>query len=429
MNNLFGDLFGILFFLVFYIPINIVVMLIAAVIFNLVNKAFRLQFPAWVVATAAAIMVFVLMVALVGGGSKHGELDFSDLYPVFYISTFIINVLVVLIMLSASRINKLIFKNQVTSEFVFGKSQKIATTIYTLAIVSCATLPFIRQGKAYISEKQTEKNLQTLKVVVDTDDKKAFEDEASQNYRLWEVKLPGEQKCLFEYLLTHNKPEMVHLLLKDKPEMFTYAFDWDIHSPEMLQTLMQDGMNANRAVDILTRSNRTDLVKKGVTQYKPRFDTLVSFITENVVNNNNTVLLDYLIQNGLTKEKDQTSETLYWLASENNFDAIKLLVNKGFAIDTANVSMIYSAIYNGNLPMLKFLFTYPFDVNTMNDEYTNVENAIIGDKQEIFDFLLTLKPDINTLHETKLNGETNALQIAERYKQLEMLEKLKRYAG
>ena len=83
MNNLFSDFVGILFFVAIYIPINIVAMLVAALLFNLVNRAFRLKFPSWVVAVAAALMVFVLMMTLLGGGAKYGELDFSDMQIIF----------------------------------------------------------------------------------------------------------------------------------------------------------------------------------------------------------------------------------------------------------------------------------------------------------------------------------------------------------
>lgn len=52
----------------------------------------------------------------------------------------------------------------------------------------------------------------------------------------------------------------------------------------------------------------------------------------------------------------------------------------------------------------------------------------LSGQEAMFDFLLTQNPDVKTLHQTKLNGETNALLIAEKYRRVDRLAKLKRCA-
>ena len=138
-------------------------------------------------------------------------------------------------------------------------------------------------------------------------------------------------------------------------------------------------------------------------------------------------LLDYLIAKGLTKKLDQTNETIEFFAQKEPFEILKFLIDKGFKVDPNDNRPVYWAIYNNDLPLLKHLFQSPFDVNKLQGEYTHLEDAIAGGKEEIFDFLLTQNPEVNTLHPTKLHGETNALLLAERYERPKMLEKLKNY--
>jgi hypothetical protein len=427
MENLQGPI-NFLFFLFIYVPINIVLMLFAAIIFNVVNKVFNLNFPSWALASGAGLLVFLCMFAMLDGiANKGGWVSLNDGSAGFYFGTFVINIVVVTLMLTMSGVKNLVFKNAATPTFAFAKPQIIATVVYGVLAVFLAITPLIRQGNKYISEVQNTAMLQALKKNIELNNVAAFEQAAEKNYTLWNLKLEGEQRPLFDYLVSNDKPDLVHVLLRQDKNLFGYTFDFDVQSNEMMDMLIADGMNPVQAVEIATKNGRATLVKAVVEKHQPVFDTLVSFICYNLVRQNDVGLLDYLIEKGLAKNTTQTSKTIADFAQLNNFDAVKLLTAKGFTIDTSYNNAIRSAIYNHNLPMLKFFFQYPFDVNAFNDEYTNVENAIIGNQEDIFDYLLTLKPDVKTLHITKLNGETNALLIAERYKQPEMLAKLQAY--
>ena len=250
---------------------------------------------------------------------------------------------------------------------------------------------------------------------------------ACLNSDLTSVRLPGQDQELVDYLVSKNKTALVHILIKNKPVVFSYAYTWDITSPQMVETLIKDGMNTSKAVQVLTAFNRTELVKATVEKYHPLFDTCVGLITQFVVEHGNMELLDYLIEHGLAKNNRQTEEAILHFSEQDNPEVIKTLIAKGFATDTADRGPVYWAVYHNNLPLLRFLVRSGFPVNGMYDEYTHLENAITGNQTEIVTYLLTLKPDITTLHFTKLNGETNALLMAERCKHPEMLEQLKQY--
>ncbi|WP_168207901.1 hypothetical protein [Spirosoma sp. KCTC 42546] len=396
-------------------------MVVAAVLFSLINRLLHLHFPIWILAVAAALLVFVIRSTFISTSSDDPTL--------YYIMTLVINLLVVSLMVTLTGISNLIFSSGPSIAFSFEKPQLITTIIYVTVTGFFAMQPLISDAKGYIDDSKNEKKLRDLKELIDTNNIEAFTEANDSNVELWKVKLIDEQQSLLEYLVAQDKVDMVNLLTKRHKELFTYTFSWDIKSLAMIQMLIENGMNPDQVIQELTVYNKTELVKIVVEKYHPKFTSSVSYITTNILHFNNDKLLDYLIENGLAKDLAQSNETLYWLGEKKDTTAIYHLIKKGFAIDTADNRLIYRAIYNNNLPFLKFLFTYPFNVNAFSDEYTNLENAITGNHKEIFDFLLTQDPDVKTLHSTKLNGETNALLIAERYKQTEMLEKLKRYAA
>lgn len=413
------------FFIILYIPFNIVFMVVAAILFSVINKMLHLHFPTWVLAIAAALLVFVMMFAFLEDSSSKG----SDDSALFYSTTLIINSLIVVLMLTLTGVNKLIFKNPSSIPFAFERPQLITTIIYLLITSGFALIPVVSAGSDYLDDMQSENQLLALQEMINTDNVADFT-EANENTReLWKVRLVNEQRSLLEYLIAQNKTAMVHVLTKNNKDLFTYTFKWEIKSPAMVQLLIDDGMNPNQVVEALTAYNNAELVKFTVEKYHPTFTSLVSYIVKNVIQNNNMDLLDYLIKNGLTKDLGQSHETIYWFVQSGDIQTTKILLEKGFHMDTSDNRLIYLAIEHSNLPLLKFLFTYSFDVNITYDDYTNLENAIISGNDAIFDFLLTQKPVVNKLHLTKLNGETNAFLIAEKYKRTAMLEKLKRYAA
>ncbi|RAI76942.1 hypothetical protein HMF3257_27170 [Spirosoma telluris] len=396
-------------------------MVVAAVVFSLTNRLLHLHFPIWVLAIAAAILVFVIMSTFLSNSSNDPTL--------YYIMTVVINVIVVLLMITLTGISNFIFSAHFSTPFAFGKPQLITTIIYAIITVFFAVQPLISDAKGYIGDIQSEKKLRTIKEIIDTGNIDDFIEVSDSNFELWKVRLINEQRSLLEYVVAQDKVAMAHVLLNGHKDLFKYTFSWDIKSQSMVEMLIEDGMSPDQAIQALTAYNKTELVKIVVEKYHPKFSSSVSYITKNVMHYKNDELLNYLVEKGLGKDLIQSNETLYGLGEKNDTTAVYQLMKKGFAVDPTDNRLIYWAIYNNNLPFLKVLFTYPFNVNASSDEYTNLENAIVGGHKEIVDFLLTLKPDIETLHTTKLNGETNALLLAERYKQTEMLEKLKRYIG
>ncbi|QHV95391.1 ankyrin repeat domain-containing protein [Spirosoma endbachense] len=424
-SNPLQDGVSFFFLILIYVPFNVFFMVVAAVLFSLINKLFHLHFPTWIVAVAAALLVFVFMFSFLEESLNRSNSGDSTL---FYAITLVINLVVVIIMLTATGINKLIFSDAASTDFVFEKPQIITAIIYSITVAFFAAIPLISDGADYVNDIQNDRKLAAIREAITTDDSKAFTKINDETTELWKVVLPDEKNSLLDYLVAGDKIALVHILVKDHKELFGYTFEWHIKSPAMVQLLINDGMGINQIVEKLTKHDEAELVKTIVEKYHPTFNSSVSFITQNIMHHNNEKLLDYLIKNGLTKDLKQTSETLYWLVQKNDIESVGFLIDKGFSIDPSDNRLVYWAIYNRNLPFLKFLFSYPFDVNASSDEYTNLENAIIGNNEAIFDFLLTKNPDIKTLHPTKLNGITNALLIAERYKQTKMLEKLNRYA-
>ena len=427
MNSSSGtlqDTTTLFFFIVLYIPFNIFFMVVAAVLFSVINRFLHLHFPIWVLAIAAALLVFVMMFAFLEDSSSKG----SDDSALFYGATLIINSLIVVLMLTLTGVTKLIFKNPASIPFTFERPQLITTIIYLLVTIGFALIPVVSAGSNYMDDIQSENQLQALQEMIDTDNVDDFTEANNHIRELWKVKLVNEQQSLVEYLVAQNKTALVHVLTKSNKDLFTYTFKWEIKSPAMVQLLIEDGMNPNQVIKELTAYNKAELVKFTVEKYHPTFTGLVSYIAKNVMQYNNTDLLDYLIKNGLTKDLGQSHEAIYWLVQSGEIQAVKTLLEKGFHMDTTDNRLVYLAIEHSNLPLLEFLFTYSFDVNATYDEYTNLENAIISGNDAIFDFLLTQKPVVNKLHLTKLNGETNAFLIAEKYKRTAMLEKLKRYA-
>ncbi|MBD2703496.1 hypothetical protein IC229_22820 [Spirosoma sp. BT702] len=414
------DSINFLFWLIIYVPLNIFLMVMAALFFSLINKLLQLNFPVWALAVGAALLVFVVMASLLTTSTTNQTF--------YYIVTLAINLLVAVLMLTVTGITNLIFRNVSAVDFSFGKPQIITLCLYGFVTAFFAAIPLFSQGSDYLNDVQNEKQLAKLKKVIDENDIETFTEIREENYELYKVNLPGEQRPLIEYLVAADKTEMVHVLTNHSREYFTYSLRWPIKSMAMVDMLITDGMNPNKIINELSLINQIELIKKVVNKYHPDFTTSVSFITENLLKHNNIDLLDFLLIHGLAADEAQSQDTIYWLADKNDIESIKLLIKKGFKLNTHDCRLPYLAISSHNLSFLKFLFTYPFDVNATCDEYTNLETSIISNDMAIFDFLLSRNPDINTVHVTKLNGETNALRIAERYNQTEMLEKLKQYA-
>ncbi|GAB3699497.1 hypothetical protein GCM10027592_25630 [Spirosoma flavus] len=391
----------------------------AALFFSLINKLLQLHFPTWALAVGAALLVFVIMTSIL----TTSKID----HMFFYIITLIINLLFGVLLLTVSGIANFIFRNTSAVDFSFGKPQLITLCLYGFATAFFAAIPLLSQGSDYLTYIQNEKQLAKLKKAVDENNIETFTEIRDKNTDLWKTNLPGEERPLIEYLVAQDKTELVHILTKRSQDYFTYSLRWPIKSFAMVDTLITDGMNPNKIIDELSLANRAELIKYVVNKYHPDFTSSVSFITENLLNNNNIVLLDFLLKNGLATHEDQNQDTIYWLAKKKDIESIKLIIKKGFRIDTNDCGLPYLAISSHNLSFLEYLFTYPFDINAHFDEYTHLETAILTGNIAIFDFLLSKNPDVKTVHVTKFDGETNALRIAERYNRTEMLEKLKQY--
>ena len=403
-------------------------MLVAALFLGILNKLFGLNFPTWAVSFAAGIMVFVMLMSLIETSSmKNGN---TGLY---YSATLVINIIMIIIMLTFSGIGKLIFKKQTATEFSFGKSQKIAAVAYCIALGSLAAIPAIANGKEQLKDAISEKNKQHIKEAIDANNKSAFKKALEETSNLAELRLDNyTTQSLFEYLVVQNKYELVDMLIKKDKSALTYSIDWAISSPEMIKVLLDHGMSPVDVVEKLTYKNNTALAKMVVEQYHPKFDSgnnsIVEYISRNVLDyNNNPAMLDYLVEHGLAKSALQSNEAIYYFIKKNDFPKVKMLVEKGFQIDTAQHAMMEKAISNENIEMINFLFEHKFTINRPYNEYTYVEYAILSNAETVIDLLLKLKPDVTTLHPTYDEAEINALIMAEKYERMFMLEQLKRY--
>lgn len=403
-------------------------MLVAALFLGVLNKIFGLHFPTWVIAFAAGVMVFVMLMSLIETSSmKNGNT------ALYYSATLIINIIMIIIMLTFSGIGKLIFKKQTNTEFSFGKSQKMAAVAYCIAVGSLAAIPVLANGKEQLKDAISEKNKKHLKEAIDTNNKTAFKEALEENSNLAELRLSNyNTQSLFEYLVVQDKYELVDMLIKKDKTVLTFSIDWAISSPKMIKTLIDNGMTPAVVVEKLTYKNNTALAKMVVEQYHPQFDSannaIVEYITSNVLDhNNNPAMLDYLVEHGLAKNPLQTNEAIYYFIKKNDFTKVKMLVEKGFQIDTSQHAMMEKAISNENIEMINFLFELKFTINRPYNEYTYVEYAILSNAETVIDLLLKLKPDVTTLHPTYDEAAINALIMAEKYKQPVMLEKLKRY--
>ncbi|GAB3988827.1 hypothetical protein GCM10028807_12330 [Spirosoma daeguense] len=422
MNSSSGtlqDSVNLFFWLLIYVPLNIFSIVITATLFSLTNRFLHLQFPVWALAIGAALLVFVVTVNLLTSTITN--------YALFYSTTVVINSIAVFFMVTLTGITRFVFGGITQSTFVFEKPQLIAISVYACITGVFALLPLFEKSSDYLTDIQNESKLSALEKIINTNDVERFAEIQSRNVDLWNVKLPNTPLTLIEYLVSKDKVDMVVVLVKADKNLFTYALDWPIKSKAMVDLLIKNGMNSNQVVDELSASNKTDLINYTVEKYNPDFRKSVSYITQNILQNKNITLFAYLLKNGLAKDTLQNAETIYSFIQKQDIETVIFLLENGFRIDTSDKRLVYLAIINDNLPLLTFLLNYQFDINAYYDEYTYLETAIISNRKAIFDLLLTRQPDIATLHITKLNGETNALRIAEKYQRADMLDTLKRY--
>ncbi len=422
--------FSTFFFLLFYIPFNVIIMLAAAFVLGLVNRLFHLNFPTWLIGLAAGLLAGIIVYAVIEGSTN--KLGASP--ELLYTTTFIIHVLLFLLLLTFSGIGKLIFRNAPAVPFHFEKPQAIAATIYTASILAFALLPLLAKGKAYLQDVADKKYTENLQMIINTNDTTAFKKALDNNYQLADVKLNDySTQSLFDYLLEHNKTALVKLLVAKNTNLVTYHSELNINSEAMLQVLLEAGLPTVDAIQQLTLKNDTALVKLTVEKFHPQFDTckdyMVALITRDVLGHGNIDLLDYLIEHGLAKNISYSSNALYQYVEKNDLQTVQLLINKGFSLDTANSQIVEKAISNRNLPMLAYLFQYPFDKNKKVDGYSYLEKAILSNGDQLINFLLMQQPDVTTIHVTDGDGVTNALLLAEKYERTEMLAKLKRYVS
>jgi hypothetical protein len=416
------------FFILIYVPFNVVFVLVTALLLRFLNRILHLHFPVWVLGLAAGLFVMAVMYAWLDSTSrKDGWINFQQDDSWFLYATLIINTVVILIVFGLVSFTGLIIRSVPAESFIFGRPQQIASGVYVAMLLLVGLQPLFAEGNDYLTDVRADAYRQKIKKLIDANDGQAFAKELDEVPGIWEVQLPGDDRDLIDYLIAENKPELVGIALRKKKSLLDATYRWDVKSVEMVDTLIRNGLNPNDLIQILTRNDQRDLVKTAVDQYHPTFDSEVVFITMNVVEKNDAGVMDYLIANGLTRHVDQTNEALVFFAQKDNLEAVQVLVNRGFAVDPKDPRAVAYAIQNNNLPLLKFLFQFPYDVNQRNDEYTHLENAISSGNSELVDFLLTQKPDVQTIHYTQLNGNTNALLMAERYKHPEMLTKINTY--
>ena len=393
----------------------------AALIFSLLNKVLSLNFPTWILAIAAALLVFIFLYAYIN------SIKYSGNPTIYYTTTAIINSIIVVLMLTITGISQLVFRYPHTAAFSFGRPQSIATIIYCVLIGICIAIPLLRHGSEYISEAKAAKKLKKLQQAIDTNDVAGFEKEYEKNNNPGNIRLNNGFISVFNYLVDEDKKELVQIAIKKEKDFLADSDKWNIKSTDMLQLLVQNGLDINQAIFILVRHQQDSLVKWAVNKYQPTFAENADLIIKDLMQQRNMEMFDFLIANDFIKDKDACAVVLRDFVNNDDIESVKLLLEKGYPVETAYRGMVYSAVYSKSAEMMKLLLQYPFDVNKLYDEYTFLEYAAKSGYDDKVALLLTKNPDVQTLHTTKFDGAVNALILAEKYNHPGIVEQLKNY--
>lgn len=431
------DSVNFFFTLLVYVPVNLIAMAMVWGIMALLNQVLRLRFSAITLSAAAGLLVFAMMSAWLDEvNSNRGWVSFREAPTDQYLVTLVLAGINVVLAALLSGVVWFFRRGKgapppLPVEPQAGKLRFILAGIWLALTLAFGSLPFLRQGGEMIADAQNEARLRKLADVVARNDIPAFQKALDEDGRLWDRRLLGApDEPLFDELIRQDKVELAAVLLQENKLLFDYSFDWEIRSPAMVDMLVKQGMNRDRLTLELVETKDATLLQHMLERHRPLFFKWVDTMILVVMRDQNEAALELLVKHGIAGNAEQADAALTNRAHANDFAGMKLLVEKGFALNPKNTTIPYKAIYHANLPMLQWLLEQqPFNVNGKYDGYTHLEHAIIGGKKDIFDLLLSRNPDVQTLHETKLNGMTNALLLAERYKRPEMLAALKAHTA
>lgn len=420
------------FTLLVFVPVNLIAMALVWGLLALLNKVLQLRFSAMTVCAAAGVLVFAMMFAWLDEvDSNRGWVSFKEAPSQLYIFSLALAVINVALAGLISGVVRLYRRGKVAppplpvpAQPPTGK-RHVAAAVWLVLTLVFGSMPLIRHGGQALADAQNEAYLQKLADIIARNDVPAFQKALAEDPGLWDRELPGVEDGLFDEVIRQDRVEMTSLLLQQNKLLFDYAFDWDLRSPAMADALIAQGMNRDRLALEAVESGNIKLLEHVLVKHRPLFFKWVDTIILIVLREKNEDMLDLLVKHGIAGNAEQVNAALAARIHYKDLEGLKLLVSKGFPLNPENDTIPYLAIYQEHLPILQWLMQHPFDVNGKHDGYTHLEHAIIGGRKDIFDYLLTRNPDVETLHETKRDGMTNALLLAERYKRPELLAALK----
>ena len=126
----------------------------------------------------------------------------------------------------------------------------------------------------------------------------------------WLVKIVNRFKysnisseLLIEILVVKDKVDLIDIVYKyDKSEIEHYH-NFDIQSTQMIDVLAQNNVNINDIILALVRHNKKYFIKYTVDKYNPSFSINSELIFNEILKQNDSTFLNYMMQNGLQKSK------------------------------------------------------------------------------------------------------------------------------
>lgn len=281
--------FKFILFIVLYIPLNVILMISITFLFRLINHYFKLNFSLAVLSLASALLVFVILYALISF-NKSGEYDYF-LYSSIAINFAIVGVIV---------FSNYIFKNNTPIQpFIFAKPQLIATGIYIGITICFALLPTINTARSVFSDFNDEKYKSKVLEIIQSNDVEGFKKELENPTFLDSFKANYKNISLIEYLVSQDKTMLVDIAYQKKHDLKAYPYNFDIKSPEMVDVLAKNGLEASSIILPLIRANKNDFARYYVNKHKPMFDENSDIIVKVLIQKNDNTMLAFFTKNGL----------------------------------------------------------------------------------------------------------------------------------
>jgi len=265
---------------------------------------YKLNFPNWIIAISSAVLVFVFLFVLVDSTNRTKGMLSGNFENVLS-TTIIINIVLAVLMIIVVMFTKLIFKkDEIHTSFVFLKPQIIAIAIYTILNLLLLLIPLVNSSAEIYDDLSSEKYRSKIQRIVESNDTLAFRNELSNSFLLNRFKYSNiSSELLIEILVVKDKVDLIDIVYKyDKSEIEHYH-NFDIQSTQMIDVLAQNNVNINDIILALVRHNKKYFIKYTVDKYNPSFSINSELIFNEILKQNDSTFLNYMMQNGLQKSK------------------------------------------------------------------------------------------------------------------------------